>query len=232
MPSLPHLRELQATCDYLLTIERDLVAFPPDLAALDIKIKAASKRKAELDKAVTEGRTQVEKLTKELGLAQRLEGHAREALKGTTQKVQYAAAVRDLDHRERERGALAKPLKELEVALVSHEQELGEISIELAAFKTQFDELHQIFLSEHETQVAARAQLASKRKELEAQMAAADLGRFQRLLQQRAGRAVVAVEGGICTGCRTKLRNPVLSALREARTVLSCESCQRILFLP
>lgn len=232
MPSLPHLRELQATCDYLLTIERDLVAFPPDLAALDAQIKTATKRKAELEKAVIDGRAQVEKLNKDLALAIRLEGHAREALKGTTQKVQYAAAVRDLDHRERERAALVKPLKEVEAGLVAHEQELESLATELTASRAQFEELHQIFLNEHENQVAARVQLASKRKELEGQMAAPELGRFQRLLQQRAGRAVVAVEGGICTGCRTKLRNPVLSALREARTVQSCESCQRILYLP
>lgn len=232
MPSLPHLRELQATCDYLLTIERDLVAFPPDLAALDTRIKTASKRKTELEKAVTEGKTQVEKLAKELALAQRLEGHAREALKSTTQKVQYTAAVRELDHRERERAALAKPLQELEAQLLANEQELKEIGAELATLKTQFDDLHQIFLAEHENQVAAKAELATKRQQLEAQMTPPDLGRFQRLLQQRQGRAVVPVESGICTGCRTKLRNPVLSALREARTVLSCESCQRILFLP
>lgn len=232
MPSLPHLRELQATCDYLLTIERDLVAFPPDLAALDAKIKAACKRKADLEKAVTEGQAQIERLTKDLALAHRLEGHAREALKGTTQKVQYAAAVRELDHRERDRGALAKPLKEMEAALVAHEKELAELGLELTGLQAQFEELHQIFLAEHENQVAARTELATKRKELESRMAAADLGRFQRLLQQRAGRAVVPVEGGICTGCRTKLRNPVLSALREARTVMSCESCQRILFIP
>ena len=232
MPSLPHLRELQATCDYLLTIERDLVAFPPDLAALDTRTKAASKRKADLEKAVAEGRIQVEKLSKDLALAVRLEGHAREALKSTTQKIQYTAAVRELDHRERERAALAKPLKELEARLENQEQELKAVDAELETLKTQFDELHQVFLAEHENLVSAKAELASKRQQLEAQMTAPDLGRFQRLLQQRQGRAVGAVESGICTGCRTNLRNPVLSALREARTVLSCESCQRILFLP
>lgn len=231
MPSLDHLRELQATCDYLLTIERDLGAFPPDLAGLDTKSKAASKRKAELEKAVTEGRAQAEKLVKDLALAQRLEAHAREALKGTTQKVQYTAAVRELDHRERERGALEKPLRELEARLLAQEEQLVEVGAEVEGLRAQFDELHQVFLAEHENQVAARVELASKRLNLESRLAAPDLGRFQRLLDHRQGRAVVAVEGGICTGCRTRIRNPVMSALREARQIQTCESCLRILFL-
>lgn len=231
MSSIEHLRELQATCDYLQTIERDLTAFPPDLGTLDAKIKAAVKRKAELEKALGEGRLQAEKLSKELGLAQRLEVHAREALKSTTQKVQYTAAVRELDHRERERGALAKPLKELEGKLLAQEEELRTLEASLESLRAQFDELHQVFLAEHETQVAAKQELSAKRQKLEAGLTTLELGRFQRLLQQRQGRAVVAVEGGICTGCRTRLRNPAITALREAKQVQTCESCQRILFL-
>ena len=56
-------------------------------------------------------------------------------------------------------------------------------------------------------------------------------GRFNRLIQARHGRAVVTVENGACTGCRTKLRGPLLAQLRE-KTILNCEACQRILYLP
>ena len=48
MTLLPVLIELQATHDYLRTIERDLTALPPDLAVLDAQIKAQDKRLGEL----------------------------------------------------------------------------------------------------------------------------------------------------------------------------------------
>jgi len=58
-----------------------------------------------------------------------------------------------------------------------------------------------------------------------------ELGRFNRLIQSRHGQAVVSVENGACTGCRTRLRGPLLAQLRE-KHVVNCESCQRLLFLP
>ncbi len=231
MTLLPVLIELQATHDYLRTIERDLTALPPDLAALDAQIKAQDKRLGELDRGILEGKAQVEKLTKELELAKRLEDHARAHLKTVDQKVKYAAAIREVDERERQRHGLERPRKELEARLVAAAKEQAEIKARRIEAYTQFVELHQIFMSEHENQVVARVALEKKRKILEAKMSPAEVTRFGRLLSQRMGRAVVKVEGGICTGCRVKLRSPFLVQLHEAKGPLGCESCQRILYI-
>lgn len=231
MTLIDQLRDLQATCDHLKTIERDLANLPPDLAALDAELKAGQKRTADLDKALAEGKTHMDKLGKDLALAQRLEAHARAALKATTQKVQYTAAVREVDHREREVAAITKPLRELEARLAAHEAELSQLRTDLAAKQAQFEGLHQIFLAEHETQVAARATLTAKRAALEGALDGALLKRFNQLLQGRQGRAVVGVENSVCMGCRTKLRIPAMTALREAKGVPVCESCQRIVYL-
>jgi predicted nucleic acid-binding Zn-ribbon protein len=58
------------------------------------------------------------------------------------------------------------------------------------------------------------------------------LTQFHRLAGTRQGKVVVAVENGACTGCRVKLRGPLLHQLKEAKALTVCESCQRILFLP
>lgn len=231
MTTLAQLRDLQALCDNLKTIERDLANLPPDLAALDSQIKAAEKRKAELEKALTDGRAQTEKLNKDLALAQRLEAHARAALKATTQKVQYTAAVREVDHRERDVAAIQRPLKDLAAKLAAHQTEADALATDLAAKRAQFEGLHQVFLAEHENQVTARAALSARRAEVEAQLDAPTLKRFNQLLAQRQGRAVVGVEQSVCLGCRTKLRIPAMTALREGKGVIACESCQRIVFL-
>ncbi len=231
MTLLPVLIELQATHDYLRTIERDLSALPPDLAALDAQIKAQDKRLGELERGITEGTAQVEKLAKELELAKRLEEHARKHLKTVDQKVKYTAAIREVDERERQRHGLERPLKELEARLLAAGKEQTEIKARRIEAQAQFDELHQIFMAEHENQVAARGELAKKRKLLESQLTPAEVTRFGRLLSQRMGRAVVKVEGGICTGCRVKLRSPFLMQLQEAKGPMGCESCQRIVYI-
>lgn len=232
MELLPLLRELQATLDYLRTVERDLSALPPDLAALDSRLKTIEKQAVDKTRALESAQTQIQTKTKALALAQKEEDHARTALKATSQKVQYAAAIRDLDEKEREKSQIAKPLKSLEADVVTFEASLVDLETERTTLKAQFDELHAVFLEEHSNQVVARTQLQAKQIELEAKLPAPEKVRFHRLATARQGRAVVPVENGACTGCRVKLRGPFLFALKGAKDPVACESCQRILFLP
>ncbi|MBP1772446.1 MAG: nucleic acid-binding protein [Holophagaceae bacterium] len=232
MEHLATLRDLQATLDYLSTIQRELSALPPDLAALDAKVKAAEKQIADRTKSLETTRAQLLVKSKELVLAQKDEDRARAAVKATSQKVHYTSAIRELDEKERLRASVAKPLKALEALAQSLEETLAALELERAAAQAQFDELHAIFLEEHANQVEGRKQLQTKQADLEARLQAHEVARFHRLANARQGKVVVPVENGACTGCRVKLRSPLLFQLREAKDLVICESCQRILFLP
>lgn len=231
MSLLPTLKDLQATLDNLRTIERDLSAFPPDLAALDQEQKAVARQTIDTEKALQEWRNKRETLVKAHAEALRLEELARKALKAATQKVQYASAIRDVDDRERQRAAVARPLKESEANCAELESRLAALQARGVEVEARFKDLHQIFLAEHETQVIAKDQLTAKRLQLEAGLPAAELTRFNRLIHSRQGRAVVPVENSTCMGCRVKLRMIFLSDLRQKEGLMACESCQRIVYL-
>lgn len=232
METLGTLRELQVTLDYLHTIERELSALPPDLASLDAQIKDLEKQRTEKTKSLEQAKAQILLRTKELAQAQKDEDHARAAVKTTSQKVQYTAAIRDLDEKERLRAAIAKPLKALEDQVIALTSALAAIEGAYATTKAQFDELYAIFLEEHANQVEGRKQLTTKRADLEAKLSTLEISRFHRLAGTRQGKVVVPVENGACTGCRVKLRGPLLHQLKEAKIMTLCESCQRVLFLP
>ena len=231
MSSLPVLLELQAIHDNLTTIQRDLTSFPPDMAKLDTDLKAYTRRAESLDKSLEASRADQASLARELTQAQKLEDTARTALKNATQKIQYTAAIRELDERERSKTAVAKPLKDVESRIQAFEKELAEVTALRDEARQRFEEFQRVFLSEHENQVLAREKALARKLELEAKLGSVELGRFNRLLAGRHGQAVVVVENGTCTGCRTKLRGPLLAQLRE-QTMLNCESCQRILYVP
>lgn len=231
MNVLPTLLELQGLHENLKVIQRDLTAFPPDMARLDTELKAITKRQEAAAKELADATTKAGSLGGELKLAEKLEEHAKAALKQSTHKVQYTAAIRELDERERQKAAVTRPLKETDAKIQALGKELAELEARRSQIQAQFDELHQIFLSEHENQVAARDLHQIRRSELEASLDPLALSRFNKLILQRQGRAVVPVENGNCTGCRTKLRIPLLSQLREQGT-LPCEFCQRILYIP
>jgi hypothetical protein len=231
MSSLATLIELQSTHDYLQTIERDLTAFPPELAALDQKLKGILKELAQTQKGLDEGATKLVTLQKVLDEALKEEEHARSFLKKATQKVQYAAAIRDQDDKERARHQAERPVKELRAKQAELEARRADLESQRASVQAQFDEIHEVFLAEHGNQVAAKEQLQAKWSDLLGVLAPPDSTRFERLMQQRQGKAVAAVENGVCTGCRTKLRGPLVAQLRDAKVPTPCEACQRILYL-
>jgi hypothetical protein len=231
MSDLSVLIELQSVHDNLRTIQRDLTAFPPDLAALDAELKTLARKLEETAKGLEASRSLYASLSSELGGAQKAEELAKASVRGATQKIQYTAAIRELDERQRHKFAVARPVKEAETRIETLERQQAEFKERQAEATRQFEELRAIFMSEHENQVVAQARLEARCRELEAALAPALLSKFKRLLQVRQGRAVVGVENGACGGCRTRLRGPVVASLRDAGT-LFCESCQRILYDP
>jgi uncharacterized protein len=231
MKQLPFLIELQTVHDNLRVILRDLTAFPPDLAALDAELKTLARKIDENNKALVNAKNSFGTLTTNLAAAQKLEDVSKAALKETKQKVQFTAAIRELDDRQRQKAAVARPLKEVETRIEALERATSEMEVRQAEAQKQFDELRGIFLSEHENQVAAQAKLQVRQAELEKLLEPATLAKFDRLLQQRQGRAVVGIDKGSCGGCRTKLRTPFLAQLREEKNMF-CESCQRFIYDP
>jgi predicted nucleic acid-binding Zn-ribbon protein len=231
MSELSVLTELQSVHDNLRTIQRDLTNYPPDLAALDTELKTLARKLEETAKALGTVRGQTATLAVQLDGAGKAEETAKAALKGVTHKLQYTAAIRELDERQRQKNAAARPLKEAEGRLAALElQETGFAGRQESARK-QFEELQAIFLAEHENQVVARERLQARAKELEAALGPELVGKFNKLLAMRQGMAVAVVENGACSGCRTRLRTPMLAQLRAAGTVF-CESCQRFLHDP
>ncbi|MBI3132609.1 MAG: hypothetical protein HYZ13_14940 [Acidobacteria bacterium] len=231
MSNLQLLRDLQGTLDNLRTIERDLSALPPDLATLDQKLKAVRKEKAEKSKLLESLRTKRETHAKDLAAADKAIAGIRSHLKEATQKVQYAALIREQEEHERAHNAAVRPMKEADAQIQQLELEVADLTARETAQAGEFAVLHEAFLAEHVNQVEARVTLRAKRAELEAAMAPADLVKFNKILEARQGRAVVAVDNGLCGGCRTRVRPVIASQLREGKLLLTCESCHRFLYL-
>ncbi len=231
MSNLQLLRDLQGTLDNLRTIERDLAALPPDLAALDQKLKAVRKEKADKSKLLESLRTKRTTHAKDLAAADKSIADIRSHLKEATQKVQYAALIREQEEHERAHNAAARPLKEADTQIQQLELDVADLTAREAAQAAEFAVLHEAFLGDHVNQVEARVTLQAKRTELEAAMAPADLLKFNKILEARQGRAVVVVDNGFCGGCRTRVRPVIASQLREGKLLLTCESCHRFLYL-
>jgi hypothetical protein len=231
MSELSILIELQSVHDNLQTIRRDLADLPPDLAALRNNLDLIAKEREKTYKELVSSRVLLTQLTLELEKAQKAESVAKASVKNATQKIQYSANIRKLDEFQRQRAAIAKPAKESEEHIVKLENKDLELKHKQVEMQEQFDELEAIFLHNHENQLEARIRLQARKQTLESELKPNILVKFNRLIQQRVGRAVVIVDNNVCSGCRTRLRTPLIASMRDSNMVF-CESCQRVLYNP
>lgn len=230
MSKLSILIELQSIHDCLNIIQRDLSNFPPDLAKLDTNIKAIDKKNNEVSIELTNKRNDIYRLNKDLLEAKSNEDSANQDLKKTVQKIQYSSAIRKLDECQRRRITIERLLKEIGTCVANLEQMHANFTKQRIELTQEFNELKNIFLAEHINQIEAKTRLQAKRKSLENSISTVLLAKFNRLIQQRFGQAVTNVDNGICNGCQTRLRAPLIANLRESNVVF-CESCQRIIYL-
>lgn len=73
--------------------------------------------------------------------------------------------------------------------------------------------------------------LAAERSREAAALDPALAAKYDQLLKQRRGLAVVPMHGDTCSACRLRLRPHVTQQVRRGDSVVQCESCQRILYV-
>ncbi len=74
--------------------------------------------------------------------------------------------------------------------------------------------------------------LQAERETLAAEVAATVRGKYERILDNRGDRALVAVERGSCSGCYMKVPAQVVNEIKMYEDLVTCEMCSRILYIP
>jgi hypothetical protein len=73
--------------------------------------------------------------------------------------------------------------------------------------------------------------LEAERKTLTPHIQAAILGRYERILINKEGLALVPLEGGSCGGCYMNVPPQVINEIKKNEDFVLCEMCARILYL-
>ncbi len=76
------------------------------------------------------------------------------------------------------------------------------------------------------------ARLAAERTRELAGVDAPVVARYEQLLKQRRMVAVAPLQGEVCGACHVKLRPAVAQQVRRNDDIVTCDSCQRILYAP
>ena len=79
-------------------------------------------------------------------------------------------------------------------------------------------------------QEAEIARLTGERKAAAAPIPAPLLAKYEQVVKNRKGLAVTAMVAGHCTACNVRLRPHVEQQIRKNDSIITCDSCQRILY--
>ena len=230
-PILEQLLQLQRLDIAIRTLGHDLQQLPKKSKLIDEKVRSSrepfEKAKAEME-ALAKSRVQLEQSMTSLEEKERL---LKLKMPEIRSNEEYSALLREMDATKRERDkaeenslkALER-IEELEKALPDLESQFqqGEekVSAERAALKAEQDRISGELL-----------QLKKDRQALEGKLHAGWFRKYTHIAAQRNGLAVAAVRGGTCQGCFIGVRPKLIQDLHYGEEVVTCEGCQRILYL-
>ncbi len=230
--AIEKLLALQDRDQRLRTFRAELAAIPAEKASKERLIAEAAAR---LETARTRAKEiEVEKKTLEVEAAAKRDQIARYK----TQQMQT--------RKNEEFSALAHEIETVEKAVSRIEDREIELMEEAEAIKPRISSAEATYQAEktkYEGQIAALAEkegnLKTRISELEEirSKAAADieedsLDRYNRLFQTKNGKAVVALEHEVCTGCHMKVTTQTCVEVRSEKSIVSCPQCGRILYIP
>lgn len=230
-PILEQLLRLQRLDTAIRSLGHDLQQIPKKSVLIDEKVRAV---KEPLDTILAEkrdlekGRGEFEAALKSL---EEKERQLKLKMPEIRSNDEYGALLREMDATKRERDKTEdrslKAMERLEsidaeVQPLQKAYEEGEagVAAEREALKAEQDAISKQLLG-----------LKKEREELQKKMSAGWFKKYTHIAAQRNGLAVAAVKGGTCQGCFIGVRPKLVQDLHYAEEVVSCEGCQRILYL-
>jgi len=230
LPDLKLVIRLQEIDNRLLDFAREIAALPKHVAEIEKKL-IAHERKLEADRAALvanqkerrkhEGDIQVQEQKVSKLKDQASSAKTNEQLHAFQHEIEFCAKeIRKAEDRilelMGESEVLDKNVKTADAALKA-EKTLVESEKQQARERTAADQ-------------KASQELETERASIVAEIKPATYQRYERARKARKGIAVAEVVGGRCSGCNISLRPQFFQDLKKGEEIMTCESCQRILY--
>jgi len=221
---------LQEIDNRLVELQREIAALPVHISAIEKKL-VSHERKLEADRAALvanqkerkscEGDIQGQEQKISKLKDQMLEAKTNEQYRAFQSEIDFCqTGIRKLEDRILDLMGESEPLdrnvKNAETALKSEKAQV-EAEKARARERTAADQ-------------KALSEAQRERAGILPQMNAATVQKYERARKSRRGIGVVEVVEGRCTGCNMALRLQYLQDLKKGDQILTCESCQRLLY--
>ncbi len=227
---LNNLIELQSVDEVIFDFKRQLNGIPVKLKVMDDEIEAASLNAKEKEEEIK--KLQLERKDKEMDLGQK-----ENTIKKYQTQLYQIKTNTEYTALEKEIGGLKadNSVLEEEILIIFDKIEIAEK--ELAEEKKNFEEEKKRAGAEKKKIDSEKAAIEGKLSEYEEKRKTITplidkkiLSRYERILHNKDGIALVPTKGENCGGCFVNLPPQVINEIRAHEKIIYCERCARMLF--
>lgn len=229
LQTLIHLQEVDLK---IMRLQERIKQIPREIEALDEGLQASRYDFAQVGKNIEEKNKERRRLEGDVELLrQKLSKYKTQLMEVKTNR-EYQAMLHEIDAVEKEIRAKEDLILEGMVAAEEWEKELrqnrGKLEQEEREIAAQRKELEN-FAAQFDLEIA---QLREERSRLQREIPRELIQQYERIASVRRGVALAEARDQSCQSCHVKLRPQLFNDLRTNRFIITCESCNRILYYP
>jgi uncharacterized protein len=230
LSDLENVIHLQQIDDRLADLAREITALPKHIAEIEKKL-VAHERKLEADRAALSANQKERKRCEgDIQTQEQKISKLKDQMLQAKTNEQYRAFQNEIDYCGKEIRKLEDRILELMSESEPLEKNVKAAETALKAEKAQVETEKQEARSRTAADQSASRELQQERARIASQVASATLQLYERIRKGRKGIGVAEAVDGRCSACQIALRLQFFQDLRRGQQIMTCESCQRILY--
>jgi predicted nucleic acid-binding Zn-ribbon protein len=224
------LRSLQEILSQKIRFEQEVVEMPKVLGTQEELLARLKKTFIEKNLDYEKSRESAAELRNQLAEAESMREKSEKNMDVISTQREYEALDKEIRDAAEKEQQYRKELQKEEHVLADLDEQIKQTTAlveqqekELAERKAGIE----AEIAEKNTQIR---RLESEEKAIVPGLDPEVLFKFERIIRNKMGRGIVAIRGGVCTGCHMVLPVQFANMVREGKEIVFCPYCSRILF--
>lgn len=225
------LVKLQALDTEIYSLNSEKQAKPQEIKEIEMRFEAKKQHLAELEKNLLELQKQRKDAELELASKEEAARKLHGQLSSLKTNKEYQAMLQQIQDAKADCSVIEDKVLQLF-------DKADEVRLETEREKARLKEDEMVFSAEKKKVEDRLKEIDDKLAQLEAQREQALLGidpkvlsEYERILKSRGGLAIVTVADNSCKGCNMFVPPQVINLIKMYEHIITCEMCNRILFI-
>jgi len=227
---LSQLISLQHLDIEIKRLNHEIATVPERQQELERRFADSVREFLDLKQQLGDAENEKRRLEAELELEQQKHQKFKNDLMKATNEKEYTTAVREIDVARKAVGSLETEILKLMERIETLEKQVKQRSPEIDSRRIEIDEQLSRWSEAAVSDQQRLEHLRPQRIRLIEGLSPDARGNYERLSKMRSGFALAEARDYSCQACRMKIRPQVFNDIRRGETIITCESCGRILY--